>query len=146
MLRALGELWRQVDEEAASRGLECLACGRCCDFSRAGHILFGAKIELDACLAWAREALGVSRSTVAARLGEGRCPFQDGRTCAARAVRMVGCRTYFCSGTSADASSALGRDARRRLASLSESHGVAWWYGPALAYFERNLGPFGSEA
>jgi hypothetical protein len=41
---ALARLWRHVDDRLSPLATACRACGRCCDFPRAGHMLCGAKV------------------------------------------------------------------------------------------------------
>jgi len=136
---ALRDLWREIDEAVAERGVSCRACGRCCDFPRAGHVLFAAKIELDVCLAWAAAHRVTDARAARSLLARGRCPFHRGGLCAVRPVRPLGCRVYFCDVRWADEVASVGESSRRGLGELSRRYGVEWWYGPALAWLSRNL-------
>lgn len=71
----------------------CRACGTCCDFAAAGHRLYVTTGEL-ALLSLAPPADAAPPPL--------RCPYQDGPACAARELRPLGCRTYFCDGPSTD--------------------------------------------
>lgn len=135
----LSELWRDVEDATAERGASCRACGRCCDFPRYGHVLFAAKVELDVCLAWARETLALDRRFVRSRLDAGLCPFWEDGRCAVRPVRPLGCRLYFCSAPRHRVTETFCETARHRLADLSSRCAVRWWYGPALGYLSGNL-------
>jgi len=142
---ALRDLWHEVDGHLATAAQSCRACGLCCDFPRAGHILFAAKIELDVCLAWAAEHAAIDARTARSRLAVGLCPFQrDDRLCSVRPVRPLGCRLYFCGDRWARETAWLGEVSRRRLAELSRRSAVRWWYGPALVYLAGNLSPLPS--
>jgi hypothetical protein len=137
---ALAGLGRYLDERMGAEGAtRCRACGRCCDFPRAGHVLFGAKIELDVLVDWIRRDLSLDASTVADRLARGQCPAWQRGLCGARPARLLGCRLYYCDGAAAARAAPLARACRRRLTELSAHHGVPWWYGPALAYMKRHV-------
>lgn len=137
--RLLAEVWSAAEAELSQAGAVCRSCGRCCDFRRAEHVLFAAKVELDVCLGWAGERLRLSRAAAERALAEGLCPLWQGGLCRARPVRPLGCRLYFCGAPGAQAAERLSAAAHRRLAAVSRRAGAAWWYGPALAYFRNNV-------
>ena len=88
LMAALAELYAQVDVEIAAAGAGCLGGGVCCKFDVAGHRLYVSSGEL---------ALLTTQSPPEGRPPrELRCPYQVGPRCAARNVRPLGCRVYFC--------------------------------------------------
>lgn len=117
----------------------CRACGRCCDFRNADHVLFATKLELDAALHWAWEHLRVDIEAADSALTSNLCPFQADGRCLIYSVRPLGCRSYFCWFD--EKKVVLGGVARefsvfRR--KLMAYEGLCW-YGPALTYWSINL-------
>ena len=98
VLDALGEVYRGVDAEIDRAGLTCMGGGVCCRFDIAGHRLYATTLELAYLLA------GGSPGQAAA---PGRCPYQVGPRCAARAARPLGCRAYFCRPGAAEVTGGL---------------------------------------
>lgn len=82
-----------------ARGPACWASGRCCNFERAGHLLYTTALEAAYTLA-RRPPTGPSLG--AALLpqigGDDRapCPFQAGNLCGVHEIKPVACRVYFC--------------------------------------------------
>jgi Fe-S-cluster containining protein len=121
----------------------CRACGECCRFKPGGIILFASAVELAYLVAEA----GARRLTPAARTlapsasdALWQCPYQQGDLCAARGARPLGCRTYFCDAAARGMGEGVYAEALRDLQQTA-AHREAWWYGPARAWFERNLPP-----
>jgi Fe-S-cluster containining protein len=153
--QALEQVWTQCDSQVAELGVACRSCGQCCDFRRADHILFAAKIELDVCLAWAREHVRLPRREVEAALSDGLCPFwrrepaaggtarESAGLCGVRPVRPLGCRVYYCSGSQVGALERLSRELHHELVEVSRRGDAGWWYGPALVYIRSNVQAWG---
>ena len=145
-LQVLSDLWLMLDRELPRFGGRCRACGECCDFPRQGHVLFAAKPELDACLAWARENFRATPEGISRSLAEGRCPFWQGRRCAVHPVRPLGCRLFLCNPRSPTDLSRLSQRFHALLAERLAGPDAPWWYGPALAYMKTNARAFIHDA
>lgn len=85
-LNGLRRIYAKVDAAIEALGGRCLGGGCCCKFDLAGHRLYVSTVEL------ALLAMTKPPSPCIA----GRCPYQTGPRCSARAARPLGCRTFFC--------------------------------------------------
>lgn len=105
----------------------CDACGRCCRFDEADHILYASALErlYLAQTAVRPEHPDASPELLAAGL---RCPFQKDNLCQAREGRTLGCRVHFCREEAGDWAEAW----HERLKRLHETLGVEWAYAPLL--------------
>jgi len=100
----------------------CRACGECCHFKSAGHILFVTDLEkmyFDSIHHGYRESDGPTEI----------CPFLSGPLCTAREARPLACRTFFCAENKAD------RETRyelylRKIRKLSQKYGIPCTYTP----------------
>jgi len=132
---ALARLYERVDAALAPVAGACRACGRCCRFDPGGIILFASALEMAHLVA----SCGTNLHACASRCrldGAWRCPYQDGDLCGARAVRPIGCRTYFCDAAARALGEQVHADALREVRCIAEGQGP-WWYGPARVYLER---------
>ncbi|MBM4031917.1 MAG: hypothetical protein FJ291_09045 [Planctomycetes bacterium] len=120
-LSALAEVYGQLDAELAALGVECRACGRCCDFARNGYRLYACHLEMAPIL----------RSHGQPRLdASGRCCFlADGR-CSVRPWRPLGCRAFFCDPYHRPREQDLYHAFQQRLRRLTERYGLPWDYAP----------------
>lgn len=106
------ELMARID----ARKPRCDASGRCCNFTKHGHLLFVTGLEAAMTLtriaevrdAEAREgqalqAKATDRVVTLAQVGAARdrgdCPFLEGHLCGVHWARPMGCRVYFCDET-----------------------------------------------
>jgi len=127
-LRLLDSLYCDVDTLMEGQAFVCRGCGECCHFETAGHILFASRLE--------RERLGhepfpppESRHASASR-----CPYQvNGRECAARGGRPLGCRLHFCEDRFGRLS-VVGEHFHARLKEIHEETGIPWEYAPLLPF------------
>jgi hypothetical protein len=120
----LRALYEQLDAEVARLGPVCQLSGRCCRFSEYGHTLFVSAIEVEFLLDGAPDPpRPLDRGDT--------CPWQDllGR-CAARGVRPLGCRVYYCDPAYSPAACELSERFISRLKSLADRHGLPWNYAP----------------
>lgn len=127
---ALAAVYADVDAALGAADASCRGCGRCCRFTPGGFVLFASSLEVAVLLAEAgppgRERLGPEGRVFAAWT----CPYQDGDRCGARGVRMLGCRTYFCSPEAAARGEAVYADALTAIRAIARTHAYPWWYGP----------------
>lgn len=126
--RALEEVYRDLDREIARLGPRCDARGLCCDFDRVDHVLFASKLEID----YVKDH--EPRARYAAAVGN-RCPFLEEGQCGARAVRMLGCRTYYCQEGFAPIAAELYERHYARVKAIAREHGLEWRYAGALVQF-----------
>jgi Fe-S-cluster containining protein len=161
---AMARLYEEVDASLAPVAAACRACGKCCRFKPGGIVLFASAAELaylvaemggvpracppcggpplpgHACDAGADACPPELRRGHAGRRigGPWRCPYQQGNRCAARRVRLLGCRTYFCQAEARAGGERIYAGALREIQRIAEGQGP-WWYGPARLYLERAL-------
>ncbi|HVJ80616.1 MAG TPA: hypothetical protein VNC50_06055 [Planctomycetia bacterium] len=120
-------IYAGLDAEIAAIGPRCEASGRCCRFAEYGHTLFLSALEA--------EALFEPGIPPGARLSAETCPYQVGGLCTARERRPLGCRSYFCDPTFAEAMPAISERWTQRLKELHERSGRAWDYRPLHRHF-----------
>lgn len=131
-LAAVRALLEEAEAEVARLGFACRACGTCCDFARAGHLLFVTPGEL-ALLRSGRPAASAASPPALARA----CPFHAQSKCAARTVRCLGCRLYFCDPAADGNFQRLYEEYHGRLAELHRRHGVPYEYGELTTSLEQ---------
>lgn len=119
---ALGELYRRVDREVAGLGAACWIRGDCCDFEREQHVLYASRLET----AYAAEESPGPRAPAPERL----CPFWQGRKCALRDRRPLGCRTHFCDRRYRAALEEIHERYLAEIRRISERSGIPWDYAP----------------
>ncbi|MBA4040190.1 MAG: hypothetical protein C0468_07745, partial [Planctomyces sp.] len=143
--QGIDAVYQMVADQVEARGPACWASGRCCDFGRSGHALYVTGLEAAlAALRWVpgRGAGGVAGGSAAGpgpmvALGSavelaaqrGRCAFQEGNLCGARAVRPLGCRVYFCDRGAQGWQRDLSERAMAMIRGVHDRHGVAYRYG-----------------
>jgi Fe-S-cluster containining protein len=157
-LTAVRDLLEAAEAEGARGGFGCRSCGTCCDFAKAGHMLFATPGELALLLSQPRTvphaALNHARrdeadsdcgraDDLASRPAGGLpcgvvrqagvCPFRAGAKCSARPARCLGCRLYFCAPGADEAFQRLYEEYHRRLGELHRRHGVPYEYGELTA-------------
>lgn len=119
------EARRQQEPARAGR---CKACGACCDFPAYDHRLFVTPPEL----AYLAARLGVQKLKA---MTTGRCPYQQGATCAVHEHRFAACRIFCCDGDP-DFQSEWSEEALRRLKALCVEFGIPYRYQDLAAAIE----------
>lgn len=124
ILRELHTLYADLERELAALRLSCRGCGECCRFDRAEHVLYASAPEIELLLAIAPPE----------KCPPGRCPYQTGDACLARAGRTLGCRLHFCAaaGETAAALEEISCRYHARLKDLHDACGIEWNYRPLL--------------
>ncbi len=120
----LRALYAELDAELTDIQDTCQACGRCCDFSTHENVLYASRLERDLL-----RSADLPREKAEAQV----CPYLTGGKCAAREVRTLGCRTYFCDAAAGPKGQELYERYRKRLAEISRRAGLDWDYRPVLA-------------
>ena len=120
-LAGLRALYRALDARLGAMGVECRACGKCCDFARNDYRLYASFLE---------------RALVAASHGPPRltatgcCGFLAEERCSIHACRPLGCRAFFCSPAYKPQEQDVYHAFQERLRALSDRHGLPWDYAP----------------
>ena len=87
LLEEVGALYAELEKELP-QGL-CAACGKCCHFRDAGHILFVTGVER---VYFEAKHPGFPLFDEPPEV----CPFLKGLLCTAREGRTLACRNHFC--------------------------------------------------
>lgn len=111
----------------------CRACGACCDFAAAGHVLFLTTAEL---------ALLTARPPARAPK-PGRCAYQVEALCTARDARPLGCRMHFCDPAAGERCRRLYEAHHRRLGELHRRRGIPYAYVELTAALAELLAGWG---
>ncbi|HUU93248.1 MAG TPA: hypothetical protein VM238_18795 [Phycisphaerae bacterium] len=131
---ALADVYARLESALGPAADTCRACGTCCRFKEGGIVLFASALEMANLVA----ALGMPRTGTFAAEGPVNsawcCPFQEGNRCTARAVRPLGCRTYFCDPDAGPKGRGLHADALDEIRCIARAGAYPWWYGPARVY------------
>ena len=123
---ALKTLYKDLECDIVTLGLDCAGCGRCCHFEEFDHILFTTGLEYEYLLSVEKKMTPDSPD---------RCPYQVNEKCLARKGRPLGCRLFFCQAEKK--SEELSEQYHRKLRELHELHGIEWVYRPLLEWLER---------
>ncbi len=123
-LEALAAAYRDLDGQLATLGLECRACGRCCDFRRHDYRLYASFLER----ALLANACGPPHLTAA-----GHCGYLVEGRCSAHAWRPLGCRTFFCAPEHKGREPDLYHAFQARLRAITDRHALPWDYRPLFA-------------
>lgn len=127
---ALLELYRELDGElSALAPAGCRACGECCRFDRAEHVLYASRLERELLGEADRPPSPDSPDLLDAGLA---CPFQVGGKCEARKARALGCRVHFCEHVGNAPGWEFSERWHRRLKELHEELGAEWDYRALL--------------
>lgn len=118
----LEALYAALDSEVRATAVRCDLRGLCCDFERAGHVLYATDLEVDYARAHGADAVPEAPPKA--------CPYFQGGQCRLRAGRPLGCRVYFCDPRYADAMHALAERYHRAIVALHDTHGIAYRYAP----------------
>jgi len=147
-LASLREIYRAADAAAAGAGASCRACGRCCRFDEAGHLLYVTPGELALLTAFPPPALDTPRRAVSdgphcdptasphapcqgpadACKRAGRCAYQAGNLCTARDRRALGCRLFSCQTGAAESLKLKYEELHGRIRRLHAEAGVSYLY------------------
>lgn len=131
-LAHLRETYLRLESDIAGLTATCNACGQCCHFETADHILFCTDLEFAHLLACAQHR---------PLLHPQRCPYQVEEHCKARDGRPLGCRLHFCR-PSPEVAALLERLSQRyhdEIAALCEQYALPRNYAPLLDRFRDSL-------
>ena len=118
-IRNLEKIYHAADALTAKiTSVKCLADGECCRFDRVEHRLFVSTLEI---------ALLASQPAPC-KPSPLRCPYQVESNCTARARRPLGCRMFFCNGSSSLATQRLYERCHLAIRHLHERCGLMYNY------------------
>ena len=141
VVRAVEQIYADLQREIDARRPICAASGRCCRFEEYGHRLFVTTMELAAFVKQLPEPLPVDScqlpvktkslpllATGDSQAATGFCPFQVDKLCSVHAIRPFGCRMFFCDATSTQWQNDQYERFHARLKRLHEEMGVPYQY------------------
>ncbi len=137
VFRRLERLYALLDAELKSLGITCRICGKCCDFSRIGQILYASSLEVD----YLVENSGLPSSLQ----DQGLCPYLRENSCSAYLFRTLGCRTFFCEGLSQEVMQEIYHRYYRELKQVAEEFGWPWSYAPFIEHLSKRMSTFCSS-
>ncbi|HUT37430.1 MAG TPA: hypothetical protein VNE39_28375 [Planctomycetota bacterium] len=117
----LAAAYRALDRRLVRLGVECRACGRCCDFRRNHYRLYACFLE---------RAPIVARHGAPRLSASGHCGFLVEGRCSIHAWRPLGCRVFFCAPEHKAREQELYQAFQRRLRAATDRHGLPWDYQP----------------
>lgn len=130
--RELETVFADAARSIAERGPACWASGRCCNFERAGHLLYVSGLEAAYTILGIRERAGAGSHSLPVlprqRQG-GACPFQVQNLCGAHEIKPLGCRVYFCDRTAQQWQNDLSERLLAEVRAIHERHAVEYRYG-----------------
>jgi len=112
-------VYADVALQVEARGPACWASGRCCNFEKAGHLLFVTGLEA----AWT-----VLRSGRGGTGEPGGCRFQEGNLCGVHEVRPLGCRVYFCDRSAQDWQHSLSEHGQAQIRGIHDRNSLTYRY------------------
>lgn len=146
---ALEAIYAEVAGEVEARGPACWASGRCCNFRKAGHLLYVTGLEAAYTIARAEGIRGFVEATRSRRSDESEktntpgavsltqlanarerddCPFLIENACSVHAIKPLGCRVYFCDRSAQQWQQDLSERMLARIRELHERFGVPYVY------------------
>lgn len=121
VVRAVREVYAEIQAAVDERKPPCEMSGRCCRFEEYGHRLYVTTIELAAFVA--------THSGTPAPAWDGTgCPFQQARLCTVHTIRPFGCRIFFCDPTSTEWQNQAYERFHAQLKDLHERLNVPYFY------------------
>ncbi len=139
-------IFAEAGRAIAERGPACWASGRCCNFEKAGHLLYVTGLEAAYTIAMLGGGARGDGSTGSGRApafaepklrllvleearARGGCPFQVGNLCGVHAIKPIGCRVYFCDRSAQEWQRELSERLLERVRGVHERFGVEYRYG-----------------
>ncbi len=114
----LSRILAKAESEVKPHQDFCTACGACCRFDQVDHRLFVSTGELALMMA------GTSPSKAPVL----RCCYQNNQLCELRNHRPLGCRVYFCSKASGDATDDTYETYHQKIRNLHDSDNIKYLY------------------
>lgn len=122
VIRAVADLFAQVDLEMAAYHERCARCGRCCCFATYDHRLFVTTMELAYLLAQVGSDLSAPTDNSAD------CIFQIRESCSIHPHRMLGCRIFLCKLRDASKQGEFGERWHHAMIELHREYCVPYCY------------------
>jgi Fe-S-cluster containining protein len=112
------QIYDWLDASIGNIGVQCKACGKCCDFKSFGHRLYITTPEL---LCFKTNIKDLKQMTTDV------CPYMQNGKCTAREFRFAGCRIFFCKANS-ELLSELGEQAVEKFKKLCDKYSLQYRY------------------
>lgn len=127
----LEAIYAGVAREIEARAPACWASGRCCNFDKAGHLLYVTGLE--AAYTLVRHACGGAEAArpcavTLTQVKRADCPFLNGNTCGVHTIKPLGCRVYFCDRSARVWQEELTERAMREIRHLHDEAGIEYAY------------------
>ena len=116
----VGDIYRRLDEQIATRSRLCGACGKCCDFEQFDHRLYVTSPEME----YLAAKLGAGNVK---KMETGRCPYNIEGKCGIYENRFAGCRIFCCKGDE-EFQSGLSEAAIRKLKDICGEFDMPYRY------------------
>ena len=129
---AVGELYRQVEEQLGQLEVTCQQCGKCCRFEEFSQELLASTAELGYLWSWLKKhplkLIGLLGKT--AESNHNVCPFLQKQSCTAREARALGCRVFFCQakGLDKERMESIYEAYHKRIIELHKQRDVSYHY------------------
>jgi len=127
IIAQLDAIYTMIAEQIEARGPACWASGRCCNFTKTGHLLYVTGLE--AAYTIARLPSPPTAATITAARARGDCPFQSLNLCGIHPLRPMGCRVYFCDRSAQSWQNDLSEAALHHIRALHDQHHLEYRYG-----------------
>lgn len=123
----LEAVYALISDQIEARGPSCWASGRCCNFEKAGHLLYTTGLEAAYCIARLPQKL--DQAAIEAAIASGGCPFQSANLCGVHAIKPSGCRVYFCDRSAQDWQNDLSERALHEIRAIHDRANIEYRYG-----------------
>ena len=141
--RRLESVYGEATHAIEQRGPVCWASGRCCDFDRAGHVLYVTGLEA-AYVVNRLEAQHAQPDASATGLPvlnpgaiRGACPFQRDNLCSVHTIKPLACRTYFCQLDAQQWVNDTTEQLHEQVRAIHQDHALPYAYGEWRAMLAR---------
>lgn len=138
----LEAVYADVAAQVEARGPACWASGRCCNFEKAGHLLYVTGLEAAYTVAGLRAWRG-ERAAAATRAEPGAgcaaplagasgsegCRFQAGNLCTVHGIKPMGCRVYFCDASAQEWQQRLSEHGLKQIRGIHDRRRIEYRYG-----------------
>jgi Fe-S-cluster containining protein len=126
-VRAVHEIYGELQRQIEIRRPICVVSGRCCRFEEFGHRLYVTTLELAAFVADYPINRPIDGVVPGQWDGTG-CPFQVNKLCGVHIFRPFGCRLFFCDATAAEWQQEQYQALHARIREVHEVFGVPYHY------------------
>ncbi len=135
-IKAIENIYKNLDETVAQSGGLCENSGKCCQFKQYGHRLYITTLEMLYFVKGLQKEQKTRKLPYIKTSEDGSCPYQINQLCSTRSYRPAGCRIYFCQGCPDDKQNEMTEDVLENLRQLHLSFDVPYFYGDWLNWLK----------